>query len=170
MSDEIEHPQVIVYILLVMVLTLSGMYVSFTKLGGVDITFKFQDYASRLNTVSGRLMLTPECYAVENNYSKEGTHYQVSAGTIDWVRFNSSNIIDSKCLSNEKQVWVHLQYTDKTVADTIWSCPGQTSCPEPKAEELSDSKKWVQVSRSYFVLIQNNTDIDKGIMTVRLKA
>lgn len=166
----IEQPQVIVYVLFVIVLTIAGIYVAFTQLGGVDITFQFQDYASRLNTVATKLMFTPECYAIENSYyGKDGSqHYQVSSGIINWTRFNKTDIIDQKCLSSKAQVWVELKDISTSVTDTIWSCPG-SSCTEPSPKERSDSTKWKRTTRSFLVLIQNETKIDKGVLTLQIK-
>lgn len=168
----VEQPQVIVYVIFVVVLTIAGIYVAFTQLGGVDITFQFQDYNSRLNTVATKLMFTPECYAVENNYigKDNKTYYQVSSGVIDWLKFNKTDIIDSKCLANEKQVWIKLDDKDTNVIDTIWNCPGRASCSEPPLlTERSVSSKWNQGKRSFLVLIQNGTKVNKGVLTVQLK-
>ncbi len=163
MHKGVEQPQVIVYVLFVVVLTLAGIYVAFTQLGGVNITFKFQDYASRLNTVSAKLMLTPECYAVENSYSKSGygTYYQVSGGVIDWVKFNKSSTISGDCMADENQVLANLTEINGNYYSTAWT--GR----KPSTEQLN--KDWAQLARSYFVLIKNGSQINQGILTVRLK-
>ncbi len=170
----VEQPQVIVYVIFVIILTIAGIYVSFTKLGGVDITFEFHDFASRLNVVSTKLMFTPECYAVESNYTAEDKilHYQINGGIIDLAKFNktNTNIIDSKCLSGEKQVWASLKEINKAYNETVWSCPGgRTSCTEPLWNERTDSTLWNKQKRSFFVLIKNGNKLDKGILTVQMK-
>lgn len=167
----IEQPQVIVYVIFVIVLTIAGIYVAFTKLGGVTVTFEFHDYAARLNVVSTKLMFTPECYAIENSYlGKDGSkHYQISSGVINWTLFNKTNIISSKCLSGEKQVWAELSFFGTNNRDSIWSCPSSSTCSEPLERDRADADVWNQMRRSFFVLIQNGTRTEEGVLTVQLK-
>ncbi len=166
----IEQPQVIIYVLFVVVLTISGIYIAFTQLSGVSLIFEFHDYASRLNTVSAKMMFTPECFAVETPLAKSENKYQVSGGVIDWDKFNKTKLIRSDCLPGENPVWARLQDLDTKVSDAIWSCqPPLTNCGEPTIEQLTDAKEWSQVTRSFFVQIKNGTSVDKGVLTVRLK-
>jgi hypothetical protein len=195
MHKGVEQPQVIVYVLFVVVLTLAGIYVAFTQLGGANIAFEFQDYASRLNAAATKLIFTPECFAVETSYTKGGIYYQVSGGIIDWTKFNGTTTISQSCLSGEQQVWVSLTEVNDKYSDTIWSCTdigcfgsggcnifptqyacevakctwGTIPCAEPTKEQISDPKQWLQTSRSYLVLIKNGTTTDQGVLTVRLK-
>lgn len=195
MHKGVEQPQVIVYVLFVVVLTLAGIYVAFTQLGGVSIAFTFQDYASRLNIVATKFMLTPECFAAEDSYYKEGnSYYQVNGGIIDWTVFNKTTYVSTKCLSGEKPVWAKLAEINGKYSDTIWSCDNFVctgeegcdeystkddceyyscewvqSCSEPSPGQLANPDEWTQISRSYFVLIKNGTTIDQGTLTLRVK-
>lgn len=164
----VEQPQVIVYVLFVVVLTMAGIYASFTLLGGVVLVFDFQDYSSRLNTVAAKLMFTPECYAYESNYDKGGTHYQVSGGVIDWQKFNSSNVINKTCLTTDI-AWAQLKDFNNKYSGKVWNCEAPP-CSEPTAKDLADDKIWKQVARNYVVLIRNETSTDVGVLTVRLKS
>lgn len=209
MRKGVEQPQVIVYVLFVVVLTLTGIYVAFTQLGGVSIQFTFHDYASRLNIAATRLMLTPECFAVENSYNKGVTSYQVDGGTIDWQKFYNSKFISDSCVpirewtdnsgkTHRADIWINLTEINGKYSDTIWSCPfvcsgdkacedygsksscedesdssdcgwGIQPCSEPTNKTRADPDEWLQISRSYFVLIKNGTTTDSGILTLRLR-
>jgi len=173
----VEQPQVIVYVLFVTVLTLAGMYVAFTMLGGVGISFKYQDSNARLNSAAAKMIFTPECFALESQYDDYADinkkHYQVESGTINWNKFSATSQIASSCVSDKSQVFVEIKDIDDTFKDIAWTCPAPLSsdCPEPP-----NRIAWKGAPRSYFVLINrrdlvNNVYvISKGIMTVRLKA
>lgn len=164
----VEQPQVIVYVLFVTVLVLAGMYVAFTKLGGVDITYKFQDYSARLNTVAAKAIFTTECFAYETSYSSSDgkTHYQVEGGTINWAKFTARDQVSASCLSEKNQIFLQLQEINNAFSDKAWTCPApsKSDCAEPK-----NRVQWKDSPRSYFVLIHKDTVIHKGILTVRLQ-
>ncbi len=161
----IEQPQLIVYVLFTVVLTLTGIYVGFTYMGGIATTFEFQDYASRLNIVTSNLINSPNCYAVETSYAvPAGTFYQVDAGKINWLRFNSTdgNKILSDCsAAGKNQTWVKLTFLDSGISDTVWSGP------EPTKEQLVN--EWTPAERNILVLIQNGSSVSLGNLEVRLK-
>jgi len=209
MRKGVEQPQVIVYVLFIVVLTLTGIYVAFTQLGGVSIQFTFHDYASRLNIAATRLMLTPECFAFENSYTKDVTSYQVEGGAIDWQKFYNSKFISDSCVpisewtdksgkTHRADIWINLTEINGKYSDALWSCPATTGCyggegcgtlsesdcwkakckwgkytepcNSPTPGQLANPDEWLQISRSYFVLIKNGTTTDSGILTLRLRA
>src|SRR3989304_501510 len=146
----VEQPQVIIYTLFVVILTLSGIYVGFTFLGGIDVTLDFQDYASRLNTSSSRMIFSPQCFAQEMQYTKGGTFHQVNSGIIDWVKFNATTVIQSSCLANEV-AWAKLESVDTGKFEKIvWSCGALPRCDVPAADQLNS--QWRQAPRSFYVL------------------
>ncbi|HKZ49733.1 MAG TPA: hypothetical protein VJ110_01895 [Candidatus Nanoarchaeia archaeon] len=163
----VEQPQVIIYTLFVVILTLSGIYVGFTFLGGIDVTLDFQDYASRLNTASSRMIFSPQCFAQEMQYTKGGTFHQVNSGIIDWVKFNATTVIQSSCLANEV-AWAKLESVDTGKFEKIvWSCGALPRCDVPAADQLNS--QWRQAPRSFYVLVDVDGNLDRGILTVRLK-
>ena len=167
----VEQPQLIVYVLFTVILTLTGIYVAFTYLGGVKIAFEFQDYASRLNVVTAKLVNSPSCYAAETQYTTQtGTFYQVDVGKINWQRFNNSNKIPDGCVGiNEKQVLVDLEFLDSRIRDKVWTCQQQrASCAAPTKEELVNG--WNPTERSMLVQIKNGESLSLGRLTVRLKS
>lgn len=162
----VEQPQLIVYVLFTVVLTLTGIYVAFTYLGGVTVGFEFQDYASRLNIVTSNLVNSPNCYAIESSYAKDGsTYYQVDTGKLNWTKFNASNKIPDICMSAGKnQTWAKLTFLDgssKGTSDTVWSGS------EPTKERLAND--WTPAERKILVLIQNGSSVSLGRLEVRLK-
>jgi len=161
----VEQPQLIVYVLFTVVLTLTGIYVAFTYLGGVHITFQFQDYASRLNIVTSNLINSPNCFAVEQSYTAAtGTFYQVDAGKIDWKKFNSTNgnkILLDCSGAGKSQAWARLVFLNSKVSDTVWSGS------EPTESQIAN--EWTDVERDILVLIQNGSSVSLGRLTVRLK-
>ncbi|MCX6774538.1 MAG: hypothetical protein NTY99_00410 [DPANN group archaeon] len=169
MRKGIEQPQLIVYVLFTIILTLSGIYVAFTYLGGVSIGFEFHDYASRLNLVTSKMIYSTDCFGVESSYSKDGTHYQKEIGVVNWTKFNTTKIIPSGCISGgENQTWVELTFLDSSITDTVWSCPSSSSnCKEPDNSQLIQN--WKDSERNMLVFIQNGTSLDLGKLTVRLK-
>jgi hypothetical protein len=195
----VEQPQVIIYTLFVVILTLSGIYVAFTFLGGVDITIDFHDYASRLNTASSRIIFSPQCFALETNYIKEGvTSYQVSSGIMDAEKFSGTLLMPSSCVTGES-MWAKLQSIESGYEfdHEVWTCgelpvniieglinvgkdliaKGTVSqadinkalaiCTRPTQEQLAT--EWRQGARSFYVLIEDNNAMHKGVLTVRLK-
>jgi hypothetical protein len=157
----VEQPQLIVYVLFTVILTLTGIYVGFIYLGGVDAAFEFQDYASRLNIVTSNIINSPNCFAVEQSYTTAagGTFYQVDTGKINWTRFNSTdgNKILSDCsAAGKNQTWVKLTFLNSGVSDTIYSGA------EPTDE-------WTPAERNVIVLIQDGNSVSLGRLEVRLK-
>ncbi len=124
----VEQPQLIVYVLFTIILTLSGIYVAFVYLGGINITFDFHDYASRLNVVTSKMIYSTDCFGIESSYiADDGTHYQKEIGVINWTKFNSTKTIPEGCVSaGDSPVWVELTFRDSKISDTAWSCYG---CP-----------------------------------------
>jgi ABC-type sugar transport system permease subunit len=171
MQKGVEQPQLIVYVLFTVILTLSGIYVAFTYLGGIDIQFEFQDYASRLNLVTSKMIYSPDCFGVETTYAKDGTHYQKAIGVVNWTKFNSTSRIPSLCISGgENQTWVRLTFVDSNIIDTVWSCPSSSSnCKEPTTDQFINEWQTQGMTRRMLVFIQNGTSLDLGKLEVRLK-
>jgi hypothetical protein len=198
-TEEVSHTQHIVYVLFVIVLSITGIYIAFSFLGGASIAFTFHDYASRLNIIASRLLLAPECFALVEEYSKDGTHRQVRAGIIDFSRVPSDNIIPEKCVRGENASWVQLKDLDETDASKqitkLWSCTeigcyGQSANPAAPCgfhvtQQVCERHAgcswgivpcpepsldgWSKEERTFFVLVKKGGEFHKGVLTVRLK-
>ena len=161
----VEQPQVIVYVLLVTILTIAGLYVAFIYMGDVKLSISFSTYNTRFNAAAARFLNSPECFAVEETYNWNGQKYaQVHAGIISWEKFNESERISRNCINREKQIWLKLESLDGELSDTIWT--GN----EPSETELNDASKWQPRISKYLVLIQKADGSRRlGTLTMRLK-
>jgi hypothetical protein len=165
-KGDVEQPQFLIYVLFTIVLTLAGIYVALNFLGAVQVKFEWLDYASRINTVTSNLINSPNCFAVEENYTAENKIFHtVNVGKINWTKFNSteSNNIFSKCASvGESEAWAKLTFLDSKVSSAIW-----TGLTKPNDKQLAE--EWKGAQRNVLVLIQNESSTSLGILSVRLK-
>jgi hypothetical protein len=158
----VEQPQTIVYVFVVVIQVIIGIYVAFTFLGGVDIKLQFQDYAARLNAAGSQLIHSPDCFAVEATYQTAiGVQKQVSAGIIDWNKFNDTETLPQRCIIKDR-IWARLEIFDFG-SDITWNNQ------EPSAAELADPDQWVQTERNFYVLVLKDNAQLPGKLTLRLK-
>ena len=173
----VEQPQLIVYVLFTIILTLSGIYVAFTYLGGVNVSFEFQDYASRLNLVTSKMIYSSDCFGVESSYyAPDATkHYQKEIGVVNWTKFNKTRYIPPECVSGgEKQVLAELEFLSTHIKDIAWSCSGSSMdvsfcAAYGQPNDVALRLQWKPSKRNMLVFIQNGTSLSLGRMTVRLK-
>ncbi|MEM2873923.1 MAG: hypothetical protein QW063_00485 [Candidatus Nanoarchaeia archaeon] len=149
----IEQPQVIIYILFVVILSLCGIYLAFTFFDILKVEYDFIDYASRASMIGSKFLMSPACFAAESSYTYAGnTYYQVTSGVIDWAKFNKSDTIPQSCAVSG-EIWAKLSSLDDSFTDTIG---------------VSREKTWP--TRTFYVLILKDGVLYRGKLTISMPA
>ena len=135
----VEQPQAIIYVLYTVILTIAGIYIAFNYLAGIDLNVEFEDHATRFSALTARLVGTSECLATETSFtapSDERNIKYAQFGILDAGKL-LSEIVPTKCISNEAQFWLNVSTVDGSLTKIMWSCPaGISTCGQPDTSRL----------------------------------
>ena len=125
---------------------------------GDEIIFNFgiktgiKDYNLRYDAAAARIMYSPQCYAYNTTYIREGaTYHQVTPGVLDLNKIEDLNPIPETCIRGEKPMFINITTYDPSTTEVIESYY-LWNHEMPTEDEL---KKWNEKSFLFKVIIKD---------------
>lgn len=147
-----EHPQEVIRMLFIAIILVFNIVIVYNFMQEMDISFTWKANSLKFNSIAGRILYSPDCYALEEEYTlADGTvRKQAHAGILDIAKLQNNNRLHG-CINNA-------QY------ESAITCDGKTY------SEKTECKGKNYRTAKMLTLINDGTALKKGIATIKVCA